>query len=70
LRGFPQVHREVLRLPLDLSRAEARALAAMGPSAFHTADAELDARAAALPDRVGVTAEVIVAAYARPAGRG
>ncbi|MCI2265556.1 putative RNA methyltransferase [Sediminivirga luteola] len=70
LRGFPQVHREVLRLPLDLSRAEARALAAMGPSAFHTADAELDARAAALPDRVGVTAEVIVAAYACPAGRG
>lgn len=70
LRGFPQVHREVVCLPMDLSRAEARALAAMGPSAFHTADAELDARAAALPDRVDVTAEVVVAAYDRPAGKG
>jgi len=61
----PAERREV-RWTLRLSRAEARAVVAMGPSAWHTDADRLADRLAALPDPVEVTAAVTVAAYRRP----
>ncbi len=48
---------------MRLSAADVRTVVAMGPSAWHTDPAELDARLAALPDPVEVTASVTVASY-------
>jgi 23S rRNA (guanine745-N1)-methyltransferase len=45
---------------LSLDRAAARDARAMGPSAFHTAPADLDERVAALPQPVEVTAAVTI----------
>jgi 23S rRNA (guanine745-N1)-methyltransferase len=45
---------------LTLDRSAARDAAAMGPSAFHVAPAELDERVAALPASVDVTAAVTI----------
>ena len=58
----PGERREV-EFPMRLSAADVRTVVAMGPSAWHTDPAELDARLAALPDPVEVTASVTVAAY-------
>ncbi|WP_370323704.1 methyltransferase domain-containing protein [Euzebya sp.] len=52
-----------------VTRDQARDLAAMGPAAFHTGAAEMDARAAALPDVVDVTFSVVVGRW-RAAGGG
>lgn len=51
--------REV-RATMTLARADALALAGMGPTAHHVAAGELARRAAALPDPVAVTASVRV----------
>jgi 23S rRNA (guanine745-N1)-methyltransferase len=45
-----------LRIPLRLTHAEAGALVAMGPSAWHTDSETLRARISALPEPVAVTA--------------
>jgi 23S rRNA (guanine745-N1)-methyltransferase len=45
---------------LRLDQSAARDAAAMGPSAFHISAAELDARVAALPERIEVTAAVTI----------
>jgi 23S rRNA (guanine745-N1)-methyltransferase len=58
LSGLEIFDRRELEWPLQLDRAGARDLAAMGPSAFHLDAAELDERVAALPARVDVSAEV------------
>jgi 23S rRNA (guanine745-N1)-methyltransferase len=50
--------RRELRWDLRLDRVAARDAAAMGPSAFHVAPAELDERVAALPESTRVTAAV------------
>ena len=52
------VEREELRWRIRLDRDDARAAAAMGPSAFHVQPDDLDRRVAALPDQVDVTAAV------------
>lgn len=54
-----RVHEETLRL----SRAEVRALVAMGPSAHHVEPDELDRRVAELPEPMAVTLSVAVSAY-------
>jgi 23S rRNA (guanine745-N1)-methyltransferase len=48
---------------LSLTRAEAGALAAMGPSAWHTDAATLAARLDGLPPRVAVTLAVTISVY-------
>ncbi|MFJ6216497.1 putative RNA methyltransferase [Streptomyces sp. NPDC092296] len=60
----PGERREV-RWTLTLSRSEAAALVAMGPSAWHTDPERLAGPLAALPDPVEVTAAVTIAAYQR-----
>ncbi len=55
--------RREIEFPMRLSAADVRTVVAMGPSAWHTDPAELDARLAALPDPVEVTASVTVASY-------
>ncbi|MFF4649945.1 putative RNA methyltransferase [Streptomyces sp. NPDC001380] len=57
--------RRGLRWTLSLSRAEAEALVAMGPSARHTDPERLAVLLAGMPDPVEVTASVTVAAYHR-----
>ncbi|OKI14303.1 putative RNA methyltransferase [Streptomyces sp. CB03911] len=52
-----------VEFPMRLSAADVRTVVAMGPSAWHTDREQLDARLAALPDPVEVTASVTVAAY-------
>ncbi|GGV06810.1 rRNA (guanine-N1)-methyltransferase [Kitasatospora herbaricolor] len=52
-----------VEFPMRLCAADVRTVVAMGPSAWHTDRAQLDARLAALPDPVEVTASVTVAAY-------
>ncbi|MFD0260807.1 putative RNA methyltransferase [Kitasatospora indigofera] len=52
-----------VEFPMRLSAADVRTVVAMGPSAWHTDPAQLEARLAALPDPVEVTASVTVAAY-------
>jgi 23S rRNA (guanine745-N1)-methyltransferase len=58
------VDRAAHRWELALSRADAVRAVAMGPSARHLAD--LDARAAGLPEPVRVTASIEVSRYRRP----
>jgi len=58
LSGLEIFDRRELEWPVQLDRAGARDLAAMGPSAFHLDAAELDERVAALPARVDVSAAV------------
>ncbi|HEX7743814.1 MAG TPA: 23S rRNA methyltransferase [Micromonosporaceae bacterium] len=48
---------------LALSRAAARALVAMGPSAWHADQRRLDDRLALLPEPIGVTVAVQLAVY-------
>ena len=60
---FALLRRRELTWPLRLPRADARNVAAMGPSAFHLTPAELEARVAALPDPVRATAAVTLATY-------
>lgn len=48
---------------LALSRAAARALVAMGPSAWHADRRRLEERLAALPEPIGVTVAVRLAVY-------
>ncbi len=55
--------RQEVEFRMLLSAADVRTVVAMGPSAWHTDPAELDARLGALPDPVEVTASVTVAAY-------
>nr|WP_225946514.1 23S rRNA methyltransferase [Plantactinospora soyae] len=57
--GQAEVHRRTLRLTRD----EVRTLVGMGPSAWHTASAQLDERIDALPEPVPVTAAVRVTAH-------
>jgi 23S rRNA (guanine745-N1)-methyltransferase len=54
------VERRDLRWRMRLDRDGALAAAAMGPSAFHVSADQLDERAAALPERLDVTAAVTI----------
>lgn len=53
----------VVKQSMALTRADIAALAGMGPSAYHTDKAALEARIAGLPESTPVTLEVTVAAY-------
>lgn len=53
--SFERAATREVRWTMSLSRADALALAGMGPSARHLAAADLAARAASLPEPVGVT---------------
>lgn len=48
---------------LSLSRSDAYAVAAMGPSAYHMSSAELECRVAQLPEPIAVTVSVTITAY-------
>ncbi|PZM96095.1 MAG: 23S rRNA methyltransferase [Actinobacteria bacterium] len=63
---FTPVRTESLRRTLWLSRAQVRALVAMGPSAWHTDPGRLSAAIDTLPDPMAVTAAVTLGVY-RPA---
>ena len=54
------VERREVRWRIRLDRHGAKAVAAMGPSAFHVSPAELDERVAALPQQIDVTAAVTI----------
>jgi 23S rRNA (guanine745-N1)-methyltransferase len=58
-----RVDRAALRWPLSLSRADAVAAAAMGPSAHHVDAAALAGGVADLPDPVRATASVLLTRY-------
>lgn len=60
---FALEEREELTFALSLSRAEAGALARMGPSARHLGEGVLDERLAALKEPVAVTASVSLSTY-------
>ncbi|GAA4869725.1 putative RNA methyltransferase [Saccharopolyspora cebuensis] len=62
---FALVERHGLEFPLELSRADAEAVVAMGPSARHLDEGELRDRLAALPEPIAATASVEVAGYRR-----
>ncbi len=64
------VERTELTWPLSLDAAAARDAVAMGPSAFHVAPAELEARLAALPQPVEATAAVSVSVVRPSQSRG
>jgi 23S rRNA (guanine745-N1)-methyltransferase len=51
--------------PLALGRADVANAVRMGPSAHHVDEGELDARTAALPDPLEVTASVTISVYRR-----
>ncbi|RBO92645.1 putative RNA methyltransferase [Nocardia puris] len=59
---FAPGDRTVVEYPMKLGRAAVAAVVGMGPSAHHGTD-ERAARLAALPDRVEVTASVVVTTY-------
>ncbi|MEV0192950.1 putative RNA methyltransferase [Kitasatospora purpeofusca] len=59
------VGRREVEFTVRLSADDVRTVVGMGPSAWHTDPARLAERLAALPDPVGVTASVTVAAYRR-----
>ncbi|MFE6751928.1 putative RNA methyltransferase [Kitasatospora purpeofusca] len=59
------VGRREVEFTVRLSAEDVRTVVGMGPSAWHTDPARLAERLAALPDPVGVTASVTVAAYRR-----
>ncbi len=61
--GFALRARERCDWTLTLSRDDARALAAMGPSAFHATPDQLAERAARLPAALEVGAAVTIATY-------
>lgn len=56
---------EEIEFTMTLHRSTVGALAAMGPSAHHTSTSERDARVAALPDEVAVTASVTLHRFVR-----
>lgn len=60
---FSRAHREELEVVLRLAPDQARALVAMGPSARHLDAGGLDARLAALPDPVEVTASFALSVH-------
>jgi 23S rRNA (guanine745-N1)-methyltransferase len=60
---FTQAARRTLTIPLHLSRGEAATLIAMGPSAHHTTPAATQARLAALPAPIAVTASFGITTY-------
>lgn len=60
---FEHVAEQTVTYPLALSRADAIAAAAMGPSAAHVSAEELTRRAEALEDPVEVTVSVTVGTY-------
>lgn len=62
-RWFAPVHRQTLSYSLRLTRADVARFVAMGPSAWHTAEAELADRLATLPEPVAVTISVEVAIW-------
>ncbi|MEB3367663.1 putative RNA methyltransferase [Saccharopolyspora mangrovi] len=62
---FTPLDRRTVEFPLTLTRAEARAAIAMGPSAWHTTPDALEAGIAALPSPLAPTASVTVARYRR-----
>lgn len=55
-----------LRFPMEVDHVDAETIAAMGPSAWHLADAELARRVHALPPAMRVTAAVTLSVYRRP----
>lgn len=55
-----------VEFPMRLTRDDARALVAMGPSAHHLTPEELEERLARLADPVTVTASVVVDTFRRP----
>jgi 23S rRNA (guanine745-N1)-methyltransferase len=57
----------MLSRSLELDRAAVRTLVDMGPSAWHTDPDQLATRIAALPEPIGVTAEIRLSGYAAPA---
>ncbi|WP_377268993.1 putative RNA methyltransferase [Peterkaempfera sp. SMS 1(5)a] len=57
--------RHQVQWTMELSRAEAESVVAMGPSAWHTGAERLTERLAALPEPVPVTASVTVSVYHR-----
>ncbi len=59
-----------LRYPLVLTREQALAVAAMGPTARHASATELATRAALLPGTVDVSVDVRVCVYRRPSDLG
>jgi 23S rRNA (guanine745-N1)-methyltransferase len=65
LAPLRRTRRHDLAFPLTLSRADARALATMGPSAHHLRPDDLDRDLAALPEPFEVTAEVTVETFQR-----
>jgi 23S rRNA (guanine745-N1)-methyltransferase len=60
---FEQVAEQVVTYPLELSRADAIAAAAMGPSAAHVSADELTRRVESLDDPIMVTVSVTVGTY-------
>jgi len=60
---FEHVAEQVVSYPLTLSRADAIAAAAMGPSAAHVSMEELTRRVETLDDPVAVTVSVTVGTY-------
>ena len=61
-----QVDRRTLRFALSLGPGAAADLAGMGPAARHSSAEQIAAAAAALPDRVTVTAAVTLTLLRRP----
>lgn len=60
---FEQIAEQLVTYPLTLSRADAIAAAAMGPSAAHVSMTELTRRVDTLDDPVAVTVSVTVGTY-------
>jgi len=67
--GFAPAGDAVHRWRLRLGREHVKALVGMGPSAWHTAPAELAARLATLPEETAVTAAVRLRRYRTHADR-
>lgn len=63
--GFEPDTERLVRRALELPRADLVALAAMGPSGHHVAEAELERRAAGLPDPFPATLAAIVSTHRR-----
>jgi 23S rRNA (guanine745-N1)-methyltransferase len=63
--GFAPGERREVETPMALSRADAGAVAGMGPSAHHVSAETLAQRVGALPEPVAVTASVQLSVFRR-----
>lgn len=63
LSGFTKAEADLVEFTTHITRDQARAIAAMGPSAHHTSASDLDARVRELPETLFVTVSVKVSVY-------